>query len=64
MGSLNCYIWNKRICIHFSNTSHVDSLDSFRRSVVDKVKSDLCIFQKGYHYKENNTRIKYADNLV
>ena len=27
----------------FSNTSHVDSLDRFRRSVVDKVKSDVCI---------------------
>ena len=27
----------------FSNTSHVDSLDRFRRSVVDQVKTDICI---------------------
>ena len=33
-------------CLWFSNTSHVDSLDRFRISVVDKVKKD--IFSKKY----------------
>ena len=37
--------------IELSKTSHVDSLDTFRRSVVDKVKTDICILQKGYHSK-------------
>ena len=30
-------------CLGFSITYHVDSLDRFRRSVVDKVKGDKCI---------------------
>ena len=28
-------------CLGFSNTSHVDSLDRFRKSVVKKVKLDI-----------------------
>ena len=32
----------------FSKNSHVDSLDRFRISVVDKVKTDVCIYKK-YH---------------
>ena len=39
-------------CIGFSNTSRVDILDIFRRSFVDKVKSDICILQKGCDSKE------------
>ena len=39
----------REIYIGFSNTSHVDSLDRFRRSVVDKVKLYICILQKGYY---------------
>ena len=35
-------------CIGFSNNYHVDSLDSFRRSVVDKFKTDIYV-------KNNNT---------
>ena len=42
----------------------VDSLDMFRRSVVDKVKTDICILQKGYHSKEDNMKIQYAYNSV
>ena len=38
-------------CIWFSNTLHVNRLDRFRISVVDKVKSDICILQKGYDSK-------------
>ena len=30
-------------CLGFSNTSHVDSLDRFRISVSDKVKTDVLI---------------------
>ena len=51
-------------CIGFSNTSHVDSLDRSIRSVADKVKSDTCILQKSYDSKENNIKIKYANNSV
>ena len=54
MWSLNCYIWNQRKFIGLSNTSHVDSIDRFRRSVSDKVKPDVCILQQGY-----DTKIKY-----
>ena len=50
--------------IGFSNTSHVDSLNRFRRSVVDKVKSDICILQKCYDSKENNIIIQYANEFV
>ena len=42
MLSLNCHIWNQRKKLWFSNTSHVDSLDRFIRTVVDKVKTDKC----------------------
>ena len=45
----------------FSNTSHVESLCRFRRSVVDKVKSDICTLKQYYHSKENNMKIKYAN---
>ena len=48
-------------CLGFSNTSHVESLDKFRRSVVDKVKTDICILKQGYHSKENNMKIKYTN---
>ena len=51
-------------CIGLSNTSHVDSLDIFRRSVVGKVKSDICILQKGYDSKGNNMKVQYANNYV
>ena len=50
--------------IGFSNTYCVDSLDRFRRSVVDKVKKYICILQKGYHSKENNIIIQYANKFV
>ena len=33
------------LCLVFSDTSHVDSLDRFRKSVVDKVKRDTCILK-------------------
>ena len=38
--------------IGFLNTSHVDSLDRLRISIVDKVKPYICILQKVYHSKE------------
>ena len=37
--------------IGLSNTSHVDSIDRFRRSVSDKVKPDICILQQSYDKK-------------
>ena len=33
------------LCLGFSNSSHVDSLVRFRKSVVHKVKTDLCILK-------------------
>ena len=55
-GSSHLYIFDNAIfkflirqkCIEFSNTSHVDIFDRFRGSVVDKVKSEICISQRGY----------------
>ena len=37
----------RKKCIGFSNTSHIDTLEKFRKSVVDKVKSEICILQRG-----------------
>ena len=54
----------RKQCIGLSNTYNVDSLNSFRGSVVDKFKSELCILQKGYDSKENNIRIQYANNSI
>ena len=31
-------------CLGHSNASYIDILDRFRKSVVDKVKIDVCIF--------------------
>ena len=45
-----------------SNTSHIESLDRFRKSVVDKVKIGICIFFN--HPKENNTKIQYANEFI
>ena len=51
-------------CIGFSNTSHVDGLDRFGISVVDEIKSDIRILQKGCDSKENNLEIQYANNFI
>ena len=40
------------LCLGFSNTSYVDSLGGFIKSVVDKVKIDVCIFEKDNNSKE------------
>ena len=32
------------LCLRFSNTFHVDILYRFRKSVIDKFKTDICIF--------------------
>ena len=54
----------RKQCLGFSNTSHVDSLDRFRRTVVDKVKIDICMLKQKYHSKENNTKIQYKNEFV
>ena len=38
-------------CLGFSNAFHFDSLYRLRRSVVDNVKTDICIFKNIYHSK-------------
>ena len=63
MWLLNCYTGLKEKCIGSSKNSLVDSLEKFRRSVVDKGKSDICILQKGCDSKENNTKIQYANDF-
>ena len=35
----------KGLCLGFSNTSYVVSLDKFRKSVFDKVKTEVCILK-------------------
>ena len=51
----------KGLCLVFLNTSRVDSLDSFRKSVVDKLITELCIIFKEYHSKDNNMIIQYSN---
>ena len=41
----------------FSKNAHVDSLDRFTRSVVDKVKTDICI-------KKEYKKIKKYENTI
>ena len=48
-------------CLVFSNTSHVDSLYRFRKSVVDKFKLDISILMKQKHSKEDKIKIKYSN---
>ena len=38
-------------CLGFSNTSRVDSLDRFRRTVVEKVKTYICLKKKRISFK-------------
>ena len=49
------------LCLVFSNTSHVDSLDRYRKSFVGMVKIDVCIHEKKNNSTENNMRIQYAN---
>ena len=45
-------------CLGFSKTSRVESLDGFRKLVVDKVKFYVHIVFKENHSKEENMKIK------
>ena len=47
--------------IGFSNTSRVDSLYRFIRSVVDKVKTDICILEKNYHLSQ---KVSNASKII
>ena len=47
------------LCLGFSNTSNVESLERFRISVVDKFKLDISILMKQNHSKEEEMKIKY-----
>ena len=51
-------------CSGHYNTSHVNSLDRFIKSVVDKVKIDVCVPLKYNHQKENNMKIQSANKFV
>ena len=48
----------------FSNTSHTDSLDRFRKSVVEKVKLDINILRKQKHSEEQKMRTKYSNEFI
>ena len=48
----------KEFFLRFSKTSHVDSLDKFRRTVIDKVKTDICIKKQEYQRKEKKYKNK------
>ena len=48
----------------FLNTSNVDSLDRFRKTLVDKVKPDISISKKQNHSKEEKTRINMQMNSL
>ena len=57
LSSLNHHFW-----YIFSNNFHVDILDRFRKTVVDKVKFDIAFLEK--HSKEENMKIKYANKFI
>ena len=40
-----------------------DSLYMFKKLVFDKFKTDKCHLKKGYHSKENNMKIQYANEF-
>ena len=50
-------------CLGFSNTSHVYSLDRFRKIVVGEIKTDLWIVLKDLNEK-NYMKIQYSNELV
>ena len=52
------------MCLVFSKISHVESLDGFRKSGADKVKLDINILMKQKNYKEEKTRIEYANKFI
>ena len=53
----------KGLCLGFSNTSYVDSLDMFRKSVVIRL-NQTCVFKKQNHSKEDSMKIKYAKYFI
>ena len=52
LWSINSDIWYKRIMFSFSKNSHVESLDRFRKSVVDRVITQLGIKKKNIIQKK------------
>ena len=52
------------LCLGFSNTSHVDSLYRFGKSVVNKVKFDTSILSIYNISKEYNIKIQYANEAI
>ena len=51
----------RELCLVFSNTSHIETLDRFRKPVVDKAKTDLC--KKMNSPNKNNSKIKYTNEF-
>ena len=51
----------RSLCLGVSNIFYFESLDSFRKSVVDKVNFDIHMFKKDNYYKEDNMKIKYPN---
>ena len=52
------------LCLAFSKTSHVDSLDRFRKLVVEKVKLDINNLTKQKHSEKEKIKIKYANEFI
>ena len=48
------------LCLGFSNTSHVDILDSFRKAVVENIKPNIHNLMKQKHSKEERRKIGYS----
>ena len=51
-------------CFGFSNTSHVDSLDRFRKSVVDNDEVEISILLKQEDSQEEKMNINSAKTLI
>ena len=50
------------LCLGFSKNSHVDSLDRFKISVVEKVKLDIYHLTKQKHSKEEKMKLNLKIN--
>ena len=69
---IHLYIFDHSIIAHekivsgfgFSNTSHVDSLDRFRKSVIYKVKIEIIILMKRKHLKGDKMKIKHENEFI
>ena len=52
------------LCLGFSDNYNADSLDRFRKSMVDKVKLYMSILMRQKHPNKQKIKIKYANEFI